>query len=52
METVTTPKKRYEEMLEELERLRKVQEQIEDDGLLEQVKESLEEVKAGRVTKA
>lgn len=52
METVTIPKKQYEEMKAELERLRRMQEQLEEDELLEQVKESLEDVKAGRITKA
>lgn len=51
METITISKKKYEEILSELERLRKEKETIEDE-LLDQVKESLEDVKAGRVTKA
>lgn len=51
METITISKKKYEELLSELEKFRGEREGAEDE-LLEQVKESLEDVKAGRVTKA
>lgn len=46
-ETITVPKRKYEEMLEELKRLR--DEKEGQDNLLDQVKESLEDVKAGRI---
>ena len=52
METITVSKKEYEEMMRELERLRKLQEELEEDELLEQVQESLADARAGRITKA
>ena len=62
MKTITMPREKYEKIIEELKMLRHLKEQnreIEfnvetqiqksDDDLLNQVKESLEDVKAGRV---
>tara|TARA_Y100000034_G_scaffold48642_1_gene60181 strand:- start:1023 stop:1175 length:153 start_codon:yes stop_codon:yes gene_type:complete len=50
METVTISKQKYEEILRELEMLKEMQKQTEDDELLEQFKESLEDVRLGRIT--
>ena len=52
METVTISKQKYEEILRELEMLKEMQKQTEDDELLEQFKESLEDVRLGRITEA
>ena len=52
METVTISKQKYEEILRELERLKEMQKQTEDGELLEQFKESLEDVRLGRITEA
>ncbi len=62
METITIPKEKYEKIIQELKILRQlkqdeketlnVENQIKEkssDELLNQVKESLEDIKAGRV---
>lgn len=51
METITISKREYERMKTELERFKRMQNRIGEDDLLDQVKESLEDVKAGRVTR-
>ncbi|MEK6926195.1 MAG: hypothetical protein AABW50_02865 [Nanoarchaeota archaeon] len=50
METVKISKSRYEQMLSELQRLKEL-EKIDFD-LVRQFKNSLEDVKAGRIRKA
>ncbi len=62
METITIPKERYEKIIQELKMLRQLKQDEEEtlnvenqikekssDELLNQVKESLEDIKAGRV---
>lgn len=50
METITIPKKKYEEMLRELEKLKKEKEEIDFD-IERQIKEGLEDLKKGRIIK-
>ncbi|MEK6914222.1 MAG: hypothetical protein AABW83_01085 [Nanoarchaeota archaeon] len=48
MEIVSIPKKQYEEMIRELEKLRKEKQEI-DFNIENQIKEGLEDLKKGRI---
>ena len=53
METITIPKEKFEKMEAELNELRELvkDKSLEEDELLNQVKDSLEDLKHGRITR-